>query len=209
MESSVKKQPLFWINPNTRLSFSQFSIKWYRCEERELLAFCAIEQERRKTYHVNSLCIHLLYEEDFSLLHILYSDDVKFNNIRLQKWLRESIRDAVMERAKIVLPLRLHELEAKHHLWAKGVTVRKLRKGVLGQCYSDKQIVFSPIIVIFPQELMDIVILHEMAHLKYYHHRKTFWVFLSTLIGMDAREQNQIQDIVLSKYWELYVFLMK
>ena len=63
--------------------------------------------------------------------------------------------------------------------------------------------------MIFPQEMMDDVILHEMAHLKYLHHRKPFWDFLSKLIGMDARKQKLVNDAVLSKYWDLYVFLMK
>lgn len=203
------KQPRFWINPNTRLCFPHFRIVWHRCDKEELVSFCSVEQERRMTYRTSSMCLHILYEADLSVLHILYSHDIDFENIRLQKWLRVSIRDVVMERAKIVLPKRLHELEQKHQLWSKSVMVKKLRKGVLGQCSVFKQIWLSPLIVIFPQELMDNVILHEMAHLKYHHHRKPFWTFLSSLIGTDAKEQQKIQDIALSKYWDLYVFLMK
>jgi predicted metal-dependent hydrolase len=56
---------------------------------------------------------------------------------------------------------------------------------------------------------MDVVILHEMAHLKHHHHRKPFWDYLSLLIGEDAKKQNEIQDMVVSKYWEFYLFLMK
>ena len=114
-----------------------------------------------------------------------------------------------MERAKIVLPKRLHELENKHQLYAKCVIVKKLRKGTLGRCSVYRQIWLSPLIVIFPQALMDSVIPHEMAHLKHHNHRKPFWDFLSTLIGMDAKEHNVIENMALSKYWELYVFLMK
>ena len=54
--------------------------------------------------------------------------DVDFTNIRLQKWFRENIRNAIVERAKIVLPKRLHELENEHKLYAKCVIVKKLRK---------------------------------------------------------------------------------
>ena len=161
------------------------------------------------TYRTSTMCLHIIYEKDWSVLHILYSHDINFENMRLQKWLRVSIRDAVMERAKIVLPKRLHELEDEKQLWAKTVTVKKLRKRCLGRCSVYKQISLSPLNVIFPQEMMDDVILHEMAHLKYLHHRKPFWDFLSKLIGMDARKQKLVNDAVLSKYWDLYVFLMK
>ena len=84
-----------------------------------------------------------------------------------------------------------------------------MRKGVLGQCTHNNFITLSPIIAIIPKELMDDVILHEMAHLKYHHHRKSFWKHLSLLIGEDAEQQKVIQDIALSKYWGFYMFLMK
>ena len=209
MASQTKKQPKFWINPNTRLCFPYFRIIWHCCTREELLSFCSIEQEQRMVYRTSYTCVHILYKTDFSVLHILYSDDINFENIRLQKWLRVTIRDALMKRARIVLPKRLHELENKHQLWAKSVTVKKLRKGVLGQCSAYKQIWLSPLNVIFPQEMMDNTILHEMTHLKYMHHRKSFWNFLSKLLGNDAREQKVIHDLALSKYWELYIFLMK
>ena len=61
----------------------------------------------------------------------------------------------------------------------------------------------------FPIEFLDMVILHEMAHLKYLHHRKSFWAHLSVLLNDDAKQQKELRDIVLSKYADLYDFLMK
>ena len=63
--------------------------------------------------------------------------------------------------------------------------------------------------IIMPQALIDSVILHEMAHYKYKHHRKSFWNFLSQLLGEDAQTQKGAMDIVLSKYWIQIKFLMK
>ena len=79
----------------------------------------------------------------------------------------------------------------------------------MGQCTFDKHIRLSPLIVIFPPALMDETILHEMAHIKHHHHRKSFWNYLSTLLGSDAREKKMLYVIAISKYWELYTFLMK
>ena len=94
MESTNKKQPLFWINPNTRINFPHFRIEWHRCEKYELLALCEVKQECGTIYKAGSNCVCLLHSRDFSIVHILYSDDVDFTNIRLQKWLRENIRNA-------------------------------------------------------------------------------------------------------------------
>ena len=129
--------------------------------------------------------------------------------MRLQKWLRETIRDHIVLRAKDVLPKRLYELESLHGLHSNGVTVKKLRKGILGQCTHSNYIYLSPIIAIFPNRLMDVVILHEMAHMKHHHHRKSFWDFLSQLLGEDAQTQKEAMEIVLSKYWLQMKFLMK
>ena len=209
MERSNMKQPQFWINPNTRLRFPQFCLEWQACDKTDLLAFCELDHTRRKTYLSGMTCIHLIHSEDYSRLYILYYEGQNFENLRLQKWLRESIRDTITARAAIALPLRLHELENKLQLWAKGVTVKKLRKGTLGQCTRDGHIYLSPLIVIFPPALLDETILHEMAHLKFLHHRKSFWNYLSRLMGCDSQERKILHDMTLSKYWSLYTFLMK
>lgn len=48
-----------------------------------------------------------------------------------------------------------------------------------------------------------------MAHLKHHHHRKSFWDYLSVLLGCDAREKKHLNNIAISKYRELYTFLMR
>lgn len=90
-----------------------------------------------------------------------------------------------------------------------GVTVKRLRKNVLGQCSYSNYITLQPFLVIFKQEWTDGVILHEMAHYKYKHHRKSFWDFLSTLIGKDSRLAKVKDDIALSPYYNYYLYLTK
>lgn len=209
MESLEKRQPRYWINPNTRLRFPFFGLEWHLCDHQDLFYDFRKETNYRKVYRTRNMCVILLSNETRSKIDILYSDTVDFHNLRLQKWLRLNIKDQIIHRASIILPQRLHELETAHQLFSKGVMVKPLRKGVLGQCTHTNYITLSPIIVIFPIELMDAVILHEMAHLKYHHHRKSFWNFLSELIGEDAEQQKTIQDIALSKYWGFYLFLMR
>ena len=151
----------------------------------------------------------IILRNDHFGLDLIYSDFTQFYDIRLQSWLRINIRDQIIKRANEVLPQRFYEIEAIKQIKAKGVRVKKLRKGVLGQCNSFKIISLSPVLVIFPIDFLDMVILHEMAHLKYMHHKKPFWAYLSVLINDDAKQQNDLRDIVLSKYIDLYEFIMK
>ena len=204
-----KRQPKYWINPSFRLKFPLFSVEWHKCDMSDLELGELMEMEDRLIYGSGMNSVHIIVRENNSGLDLLYTDKTMFDNIRLQKWLRIIIRDHIILRAKDVLPKRTHELESIHHLFAKGVNVKLLRKGVLGLCTHSNFISLSPILVIFPIRLMDVVILHEMTHLKYHHHRKSFWNYLSMLIGEDAKQQKEIQDVALSKYWDFYVFLLK
>ena len=108
-----------------------------------------------------------------------------------------------------VLPLRLRELERKNNLFGNKVVVKKLRGNTMGCCSVYNEISLIPGLIIMPQALIDSVILHEMAHYKYKHHRKSFWNFLSQLLGEDAQTQKGAMDIVLSKYWLQIKYLMK
>lgn len=201
--------PQYWINPNFRLNFPLFRVEWHMIDDYVLRQEARIEEPNRYCYTSHNSCMLIMKCDDQSVLYLIYSDKTYFENIRMQSWLRKTIRDLVVARAKEVLPDRLHKLEKTHNLYAKGVVVKKLRKGVLGQCNSYKIISLSPLLVIFPMEFMDMVILHEMAHLKYMHHRSSFWKYLSLLLHDDAKQQNELRNIVLSKYVGFYEFLMK
>ena len=48
-----------------------------------------------------------------------------------------------------------------------------------------------------------------MAHYRYKHHRKTFWNFLSELIGEDSKMAKVKDDIAMSPYYNYYLYLTK
>ncbi len=49
-----------------------------------------------------------------------------------------------------------------------------------GSCSSLKNINISHRLIGGPQQLMDYIILHELAHLKYLNHRKEFWTLVKS-----------------------------
>ena len=209
MEHQIKKEPQFWINPNFRLNSPHFRFAWFKADMTVLRQEAMIMSVERKVYQTSTQCVVCMINPDHSSLDIVYADNTKFDNLRLQKWLRETIRDEITARAKIVLPSRLRELERKNNLYGNRVFVKKLRGNTMGCCSVYNDISLIPGLIIMPQALIDSVILHEMAHYKYKHHRKSFWNFLSQLLGEDAKTQKGAMDIVLSKYWLQIKFLMK
>ena len=209
MEHQIKKEPQFWINPNFRLNSPHFRFAWFKADMTVLRQEAMIKSVERKVYQTSTQCVVCMINPDHSSLDIVYADNTIFDNLRLQKWLRETIRDEITARAKIVLPSRLRELERKNNLYGNRVFVKKLRGNTMGCCSVYNDISLIPGLIIMPQALIDSVILHEMAHYKYKHHRKSFWNFLSQLLGEDAKTQKGAMDIVLSKYWLQIKFLMK
>ena len=209
MEHQIKREPQFWINPNFRLNSPHFRFAWFMADMTVLRQEAMIMSVERKVYQTSKQCVVCVITPDHSSLDIVYADKTKFDNLRLQKWLRETIRDEITARAKIVLPSRLRELERKNNLYGNRVFVKKLRGNTMGCCSVYNDISLIPGLIIMPQALIDSVILHEMAHYKYKHHRKSFWNFLSQLLGEDAQTQKGAMDIVLFKYWLQIKFLMK
>ena len=207
--ANKKIEPLFWINPNFRLNSPHFRFSWFKADINVLRQEALMNTQDRKAYMTKNQCVICMISSDHARLDIVYADNTNFENLRLQKWLRETIRDEITQRAQIVLPSRLRELERKNNLFGNRVFIKKLRGNAMGCCSVYNDISLIPGLIIMPQALIDSVILHEMAHYKHKHHRKPFWDFLSQLLGEDAQTQKEAMEIVLSKYWLQMKFLMK
>lgn len=55
-------------------------------------------------------------------------------------------------------------------------------KNTLGKCSEDKKITINPDIVKYKQEIIDYVVLHEFAHLKYKTHSKRFYEIIKEYV---------------------------
>lgn len=202
------KEPTYKINPNFRLHTKYLSVVWHCVDKYTLECEAALDIPDRFVYrHRQSTQVLVQFHE--GIIEMIYSPETDFKPKPIQKWLRELFRDLIMRVAKDVLPKRVAYWEQQKGLHGTGVTVKRLRKNVLGQCSISNHITLQPFLVIFKQEWMDGVILHEMAHYKHKHHRKSFWDYLSSLIGEDSKMAKVKDDIALSPYYNYYLYLTK
>jgi hypothetical protein len=184
----------FYINENMRLNSKHFCLLMHKVDYDVLFLESKFCKPGREIYSKSGIC-SIVAEFDGRTLHIFYSNRTVWSNRLLQSWLRKLLKGKIIEVAEHVLPARLHYWEAQKNLKAKSVKVKKLRKTTLGCCSIDGCIELSPKILLMPESYMDSVILHEMAHLKYLHHRKSFWNFLTMLLGEDSNLQKVRMDI--------------
>jgi predicted metal-dependent hydrolase len=194
------------INPNFRLSTRYLSVAWH-IVDRDVIAFeAAIAREGRFVYTFRKAA-HVIVQWYIGQVDIIYHKDTDFEAASLQKWLRATIRGIILSRAQEILPERVRYWEEKTGLHGKGVKVHRFTKKWLGYCTGDNEIHLQPFLVIFKQEWMDGVILHEMAHYKHKHHRKAFWDFLSSLANYDSVLVDAKHQAAMAPYYEYYVYL--
>lgn len=202
------KEPTFKINPRFRLTTKYLSVVWHRIDKITVECEAAMKISDRFVFQDKG-CVDLLAQYHDGVLDMIYHDATDFETKKIQKWLRELMRDTILRVAKVILPARVKYWENMKGLHGTGVTVKRLRKNVLGQCSYSNHITLQPFLVIFKQDWADGVILHEMAHYKYKHHRKSFWNFLSTLIGKNSELTKAKDDIAMSPYYNYYLYLTK
>lgn len=202
------KEPTFKINPRFRLTTKYLSVVWHRIDKITVECEAAMKISDRFVFQDKG-CVDLLSQYHDGVLDMIYHDATDFETKKIQKWLRELMRDTILRVAKVILPARVKYWENMKGLHGTGVTVKRLRKNVLGQCSYSNHITLQPFLVIFKQDWADGVILHEMAHYKYKHHRKSFWNFLSTLIGKNSELTKAKDDIAMSPYYNYYLYLTK
>ena len=82
--------------------------------------------------------------------------------------------------ARESLPLRLHQFAEKVGVKVHGITVRD-QKCRWGSCSETGAISLNWRLVLIPPALQDHVLLHELAHLRYFDHSPAFYRFLNSL----------------------------
>jgi len=90
--------------------------------------------------------------------------------------------DIEMTKAKRKLTRRLRHLAKKHGFTYNRVFIRN-QKTRWGSCSHKNNISLNMKLVKLPDELMDYVILHELAHTRVKDHSNDFWAELNRLVG--------------------------
>jgi predicted metal-dependent hydrolase len=87
-------------------------------------------------------------------------------------------RRASLSRAKVELPVRLHELAAQHGLTVSRVSIRNQRWR-WGSCSRRGHICLNWRLVTMPEHVRDYVLIHELMHLKRMDHSPKFWMLVA------------------------------
>ena len=73
-----------------------------------------------------------------------------------------------------ILPQKVDEYSKKMNLFPTSISYRK-NKRTWGSCNYKNGLNFNILLMKFPIEVMEYVIVHELAHIKHKNHSKDFW----------------------------------
>jgi hypothetical protein len=105
---------------------------------------------------------------------VTYPTELSETNPKVQKAARLVAIRALRSEAETLLPKRLNTLAAQGNFTYKNVQIKQLKRR-WGSCNQSKEIVLNLFLMQLPWQIIDYVILHELAHTKHLHHGAKFW----------------------------------
>lgn len=144
----------------------------------------------------NQYRLHLLFEDRRSSSGKRQDNDLflkinqQLSGIDLEKAVKKLLSDLIGKHQLPVIRQRLSELNQLHF----GHPVRDVRLRHLqsrwGSCSSSGNITLSTRLLFAPPEVIDYVIIHELAHLSVFDHSQKFWDLVAAAMP-DYREKEE------------------
>lgn len=123
------------------------------------------------------------FEEQY--INVIHPRDIDTQSEYLQNIAKGAIVEAYRKEAKAILPNRVAELAQKHNFTYNTLRIKNITSR-WGSCSSINNINLSLYLMKLPDELIDYIILHELAHTVHKNHGPNFWNLLNKLTG-DAK----------------------
>ncbi|MFO7878670.1 MAG: M48 family metallopeptidase [Bacteroidota bacterium] len=137
------------------------------------------QNDKRVAAQGGSAYVELIVPEEY---------DISADNT--QKGIRLFVEGILREEARDVLPERVWKFADQHHLKpaSVGITNAKTR---WGSCSSKNRLNFSVYLMMLPDELIDYIVLHELAHTVHKNHGPHFYALLDKLCDGGHDELNR------------------
>lgn len=103
------------------------------------------------------------------------------------EFLGNRLRDWLVREARRELTTRAHALAGRVERKVTRVSIRDTRSR-WGSCSADGDLAFSWRLILAPEDVLQYVVAHEVAHLVELNHSHRFWAVVRTLAG-DTRAQ--------------------
>ena len=152
-----------WINKSrekllqkkgTLLNFSQQAELYYQGQAYPLRL---IEHTKKR--------MKLIFDQEAFFLYYQQYDEILF---------QKHIDNFYKQEAKQFIPLLVEKWSGKMALSPTSIRFRKTKRQ-WGSCSGKNVLSFNTMMMKLPQDVIQYIIVHELAHIKHKHHQKSFW----------------------------------
>jgi len=113
--------------------------------------------------------------------------ELEMNSEQVQQFVKKIVTEVCRKEAKEYLPARVQQLAIQFGFTYQKVFIKNL-KSKWGSCSSNGNINLNLSLMQLPDNLIDYIILHELAHTREHNHGEGFWKLLNTLTNGKARD---------------------
>ena len=92
----------------------------------------------------------------------------------------EQVRELIT-RAKEILPRKTEHWAKVMGVTPAGVRISQAKKR-FGSCSAENRIAYSYRLMAYPEEAIDYVVVHELAHIRYKDHSRAFYGFIESVL---------------------------
>ncbi len=136
------------------LDFSQQAQLYYQGQAYPLRL---IEQTKKRTI--------LIFDKEVFLLYYHHYDEVLF---------QKHVDNFYKEEAKEFVPLLVEKWSDQMALTPTNIRFRKTKRQ-WGSCSGKNVLSFNTMMMKLPQDVIQYIVVHELAHIQHKHHKKSFW----------------------------------
>lgn len=116
---------------------------------------------------------------------------VKRKALQLEKYnLSEDEIKNLIDKARVVIPARVAFFSELMDVCPTGVKITTAKKR-FGSCSGKNSLCFSCFLMLYPNEAIDYVVVHELAHIKHHNHSKQFYALVEKYLP-DYKKREQL-----------------
>ena len=104
----------------------------------------------------------------------------------------EEQKKAMIRAAKEILPPKVAHYAALLGVTPTGITITSARTR-FGSCSGKNALSFSWRLMDYPEEAIDYVVVHELAHIRHHDHSKAFYDLIATVMPDHARRRAMLR----------------
>ncbi|RXJ78641.1 hypothetical protein CRV03_01015 [Arcobacter sp. F155] len=126
---------------------------------------------RQKEWIVNRRDVFLRKEKNKNS-YLLFGKRYSLEDIK-----EEELDKLYKEKAQKIIPKLVEEFATKMNLYPTSIKYRK-NKRTWGSCNYKNGLNFNILLTQFPLEVIEYVVIHELAHIEHKNHSKAFWALV-------------------------------